>query len=91
MPLYAQSTGDEMPLLRAYPAARDVRVGVLDLLLLTPRQRLQLDGMVCARCSRRDDLRPGGHAYTRRGPEDSGRLAWSVRVCPDHRNTGGTQ
>lgn len=88
---YAQSTGEGIALLRAYPAERDVRVGVLDLLGLSPRQRLQLGGTACARCPRTDCLRPGGYAYTRSGPEDAGRLAWLVQVCPDHRSTGGTQ
>lgn len=91
MPPYTQSTGEGISLFRAYPAARDVRVGVLDLLRVTPHQRRQLDGTACARCPRTDGLRPAGYAYTRRGPGDSGRLAWPVQVCPDHRNTGGTQ
>ncbi|MER6160327.1 hypothetical protein ABT147_33045 [Streptomyces sp. NPDC001868] len=88
---YTQSSGEGIALLRAYPAERDVRVGALDLIGLTPRQRLQLGGMACARCPRTDGLQPGGYVYTRSDPEDAGRLAWPVRVCPDHRSTGCTQ
>ncbi|MDW8478336.1 hypothetical protein R3L02_42060 [Streptomyces scabiei] len=73
-----------------WPATTDVRAGAL-VLPVTPQQRRQLDGAACARCPRTDDLRPGGYAYTRRSPEDAARLAWPVRVCPDHRNTGGIQ
>lgn len=72
------------------PTAEDVRAAVLDFLRLTQEQQRRLHGHACARCGRRDGLRPGGMAYVRSGPDGSGRLGYPVRVCPDHARTGGT-
>ncbi|WP_318808568.1 hypothetical protein [Streptomyces scabiei] len=91
MSSFMPTLGEGTRLVSTYPAVEDVRATVLEALSLTPRQRQQVHGLMCARCPRTDGLRPAGYAYTRRGPQDSGRLAWPVRVCPDHRNTGGTQ
>lgn len=71
------------------PAAADIRAGVLDPLQVTPEQTGQLHGASCARCPRTDGLSPGGMAYVASGPEGKGRLGYPVRVCPDHKDTGG--
>lgn len=57
----------------------DIRTTVLDPLALTPAVRQRLAGLACARCGGTDELRPGGHAYTR--GRNGGRLGWTVRVC----------
>ncbi|MFC8670014.1 hypothetical protein [Streptomyces sp. NPDC057199] len=71
------------------PVAADVRAALLDPLRMTSEQTSQLQGEACARCGRMDGLSPGGYAYTSSGK--GGRLAHPVRVCRDHRSTGGTQ
>lgn len=72
------------------PTTEDVRAVVHDFLRMTQEQKRRLDGNACARCGRRDGLRPGGMAYVRSGPDGTGRLGYRVRVCPDHERTGGT-
>lgn len=72
------------------PASADVRAETLDRLQMTRDQLARIHGVLCARCSGTDDLRDGGMAYTRNGPEGA-RLAWRVRVCRHCRKTGGTQ
>lgn len=74
----------------AVPTSADVRAAVLDPLRMTPEQTRRLSGLSCARCGGREELRPGGMAYTLSGPDGSGRLAWPVQVCRHHSNTGGT-
>lgn len=71
-------------------STKDVRVGDLDPIRLTPEQDARLHGHKCARCGASGPLRPGGHAYTT--SEGAGRLGWPVNVCvgscQDHRGAG---
>ncbi len=73
----------------AVPASEDIRATVLDPVSITREQYRRLTGHACARCGGTDDLRPGGMARTRSGPEGAGRLAWPVAVCRHHATTGG--
>lgn len=89
MPL-AQATGPGPAVSEPLPTSVDVRAAVLDPSQMTAEQSRRLNGSGCARCGGTDGLRPGGYAYTRSGPDGSGRLAWPVKVCQHHANTGGT-
>lgn len=73
-----------------WPTSADIRSDVHDPLSMTREQNRQLHAQACARCPRTDNLRPGGMAYVRSGPDGEGRLGYAVAVCPDHADTGGT-
>jgi len=83
-------TADSFATSSGVPATSDIRAEVLDHLSMTAEQRYRLAGHACARCGRRDGLRPGGMARVRSGPDGKGRLGYPVRVCADHERTGGT-
>ncbi|MFF5491514.1 hypothetical protein [Streptomyces virginiae] len=73
-----------MPVL---PAAADIRARTHDPLALTPRQRAQLRGELCARCGSQNVTQAAGYAYVQSGP---GRLGRPVRVCANcPSNVGG--